>query len=60
MHYPSYDLVYEWEDIFAQEMQLPFHYEWYKGNNRYVRRIPILSRFGLPWSRAFMFEMVPT
>lgn len=60
MHYPSYDLVYEWEDIFAQEMQLPFHYEWEKGNNKYVRRIPILSRFGLPWSRAFMFEMVPT
>lgn len=60
MHYPSFDLVYEWENIFSKQLKVPFCYEWKYANVRYFRRIPYLIHLGLPRSGTFMFEMNPT
>ncbi len=57
--WPSWDLVYEWEDIIRSEFSLSFYYE--SAINRYAKKIPhpFLSQFLYPSDPAFMFQMGP-
>lgn len=57
-HWPSFDLVYEWEDVFAEKLGCNFAYKksWY---NSKLRRIPLLNLFARHWSNTFCFEMIP-
>lgn len=55
-HWPSWDLVYEWEDILSKELKIDLYYKksWY---NKKQRRIPLLNLFLRHWSNTFCFEM---
>ena len=57
-HWPSWDLVYEWEDILAEKLALEFDYKksWY---NRKLRYVPLLNLFARHWNNTFCFEMTP-
>lgn len=55
--WPSWDLVYEWEDILKSELQLDFYFDSKFMNNKYVKRIPILGNMYQTNQNAFMFEM---
>lgn len=55
-HWPSWDLVYEWEDILSKELAIDFCFKnsWY---NRKPRKIPLLNLFLRHWTNTFCFEM---
>lgn len=57
-HWPSWDLVFEWEDIIAKEMGLSLSYKksWYK---RKLRVIPFAKMFFQHGSNTFYYEMTP-
>ena len=42
--WPSWDLVYEWEDVLAKELKGSFVYESKYLDNKYVKRIPDIYR----------------
>lgn len=56
--WPSWDLVFEWEDILAEELnlELAFKKSWY---NKKLRRVPLLNMCAQHWSNTFCFEMSP-
>lgn len=54
---PSYDIIYEWEDVFQSILKIPFSFE--KRYNYYFNRIPFLSYFFKLRNLAFSIEMVP-
>lgn len=55
---PSYDLVYEWEDILLSHLDVKFSYDKeIRNKNKWVRRIPF-SRYLLTSKPAFMFQMI--
>ncbi len=56
-HNYAYDLVYEWEDVFASTLQLPLVDEKELINNRYVKLIPLLSTALQTNKVSFAFEM---
>lgn len=56
-HNYAYDLVYEWEDVFASTLQLPLVDEIELINNRYVKLIPLLSTALQTNKVSFEFEM---
>lgn len=57
-HWPSWDLVYEWEDILAEKLALDYEYKksWYNRKHRYI---PLLNLLARHWSNTFCFEMTP-
>lgn len=57
--WPSWDLVYEWENIISERLGLSFHYEKKVMNNRYLKRIPFLLQLFQTALPAFRFDMTP-
>ena len=57
--WPSWDLVYEWENMISNKLGLPFYYEKEVMNNRYLKRIPFLLQLFQTPQTAFRFDMVP-
>ena len=55
--WPSWDIVFEWEDIFRESLNLTFSYE--PAVNRYAKRIPLplLTRLLHTSDPAFIFQM---
>lgn len=56
-HNYAYDLVYEWEDVFASTLQLPLANEKAILHNRYFKLVPFLSSFFQTNKKTFEFEM---
>lgn len=57
--WPSYDLVYEWEDIIANVLGFTLIYENKLVGNKFVDRIPYLSRLLQTSVPSFKFDMTP-
>ncbi len=57
--WPSWDLVYEWEDMISKKMGLTFFYEKKLMTNHYMRRIPFLLQLFQTSQSSFRFDMVP-
>lgn len=57
--WPSWDLVYEWENMISNKLGLPFYYEKEVMNNRYLKRIPFLLQLFQTPQTAFRFDMTP-
>lgn len=57
--WPSWDLVYEWEDLIAERMKLPMTDDMHMLHNKYVRVLPLLSHVLGTRKNAFIFEMAP-
>lgn len=58
-HWPSYDLVYEWEDVFKEQLDCLLKNENSFLNNRFFKRLPILPCLIQTNQIAFKFEMFP-
>ena len=56
-HNYAYDLVYEWEDIFSELMNVPFHFEKAFIYNRYFKLIPFLPTLFQTKALTLEFEM---
>lgn len=60
-----FDLVYEWEDIISDTLNIPLYYEYRpyqmyrKMRNKYLRQIPILREFLYPHKMSLCFDMDP-
>lgn len=57
--WPSFDLVYEWEDIIADKLNIPLFFKNKHSENRFIRRIPFIKYFLGPKQNSFIFEMSP-
>ena len=59
--WPSWDLVYEWEDVLAKELKGSFVYESKYLDNKYVKRIPDIYRILVTkGSTTIAFDMTPS
>lgn len=58
-HWPSYDLVYEWEDVLEECFACSLDDERKILYNKYFKRIPLLSSLVQTSKLAFKFEMSP-
>ena len=56
-HWPSYDLVYEWEDILKEILGVKFCYEKQLVKNKFLKRIPFLYTLLTGFNRIFSYEM---
>ena len=60
-----FDLVYEWEDILSEVLNIPLYHEYrpylmYRNmRNKYLRKIPILRDFLYPHKMSLCFDMDP-
>ena len=60
-----FDLVYEWEDIISDTLNIPLYHEYrpylmYRNmRNKYLRKIPILREFLYPHKMSLCFDMDP-
>lgn len=57
--WPSYDLVYEWEDEISKILSVPIKDEHSYLYNRILKRIPLLTRVLQTNKDCFIFEMSP-
>lgn len=57
--WPSWDLVYEWEDILSQELKIPLLQENTKFTNRHIRKITGIYSIRRLGCKIFAFEMGP-
>lgn len=57
--WPSWDLVYEWEDQIAEELKLPLTNDRRYLHNKYVRVWPLVSHLLGTSKNAFIFDMNP-
>ena len=57
--WPSWDLVYEWEDVLSKEMEIPLLLENTKFTNRYIRKISGIYALRRIGCKIFAFEMGP-
>jgi len=55
---PNNDLVYEWEDVFAEKLGVPILYDRNIRNNRWTKHIPIPLNFLTPDVTLLSIEMV--
>ena len=56
-NWPSFDLVYEWEDTFLKSLDIsPYFINKYT-SNRYIKRIPFIKYLLTPNEDTFIFEM---
>lgn len=55
---PGNDLVYEWEDIFAEKLGVPFSYDVLLRNNRWTKHLPVSLGFLTTDEPALAIEMV--
>ena len=55
--WPSWDLVYEWEDVLKSKLQLDFYYDSKLMNNRYIKKIPVFNKLFQTDKPSFMYEM---
>ena len=58
-HWPSYDLVYEWEDVLKESFACLLEDERKILYNKYFKRIPLLPQLVQTSKSAFKFEMFP-
>ena len=58
-HWPSWDLVYEWEDILCKKLDLRMYYSFRYHQSRKVLCIPYIDRLLYPRENTFVFEMNP-
>ena len=58
-HWPSFDLVYEWEDILCKELGLKLYYQSQYCKNHKVLSIPFSDRLLCPFNNTFIYEMSP-
>jgi len=56
-NWPSWDLVFEWEDIIKSKLQLDFYYDRKLMNNRYIKKIPFFNNLLQTNKFSFLFEM---
>ncbi len=56
---PFWDLVFEWENMFSQALNLPFYYENKNIYNRYIARVPFVPSLLQTSEPAFRFDMNP-
>lgn len=60
-----YDLVYEWEDVISETLNVPLLHEYRpylmykKMRNKYLRQIPVLREFLYPHRMSLCFDMDP-
>lgn len=57
--WPSFDLVYEWEDIIAEKLNIPLFFKNKFSTNRFIKRIPLIKYLLCPKQNSFIFEMSP-
>lgn len=57
--WPSFDLVYEWEDIIADKLNIPLYLKNKFSTNRFIKRIPFIKYLLCPKQNSFIFEMSP-
>lgn len=57
--WPSWDLVYEWEDVLSKELKIPLLLENTKFTNKYVRKITGIYALRRIGCKIFAFEMGP-
>lgn len=53
--WPSYDLVYEWEDIFNNILKTEFFFD----HKSKFKKLPLINNFFIPSKKAFVYEMGP-
>lgn len=53
--WPSYDLVYEWEDIFNSKLKTGFFYDC---KNK-LKKVPLINNLFVPKEKSFIYEMGP-
>lgn len=59
VHHPSYDLVYEWEDILKEQLNCPIVNEKRILYRRFFNRIPLIPGIVQTNRISFKFEMTP-
>lgn len=57
--WPSFDLVYEWEDVLVEELNIPLYFKQKYSTNRFIKRIPFIKLLLAPKQNSFIFEMCP-
>lgn len=55
-HWPSYDLVYEWEDVLAKNLDLKFAYKKSWAFSK-LRRVPLFNSLAKHHANTFCFDM---
>ena len=57
----DYGIVNEWEDVFAEKMQIPLYYDdWKRRVSRILNKMPwIAELFMQTWKPSFVFTMLP-
>lgn len=58
-HWPSWDLIYEWEDVFCAKLGMSMYHPFKYYQSRKVLSIPFIDKLLCPYDNTFIFEMVP-
>lgn len=53
--WPSFDLVYEWEDIYNKLLKIDFFFD----HKTKLKKIPLINNFFIPRENTFIYEMGP-